>query len=78
MLGDLWGRYGLAGLALAIVLAVFFVSRVAILVTARSASALVLFLGIKAIWDLMFSPIESALTTLMPGVALAPVGVGHS
>jgi hypothetical protein len=75
VLGDLWAWYGLAGLALAIVLAVFFVSRVAMLATARSASALVLFLGIKAIWDLMFSPIESALTTLMLGVALlAPVG----
>lgn len=74
VLGDLWAWYGLAGLALAIVLAVFFVSRVAMLATARSASALVLFLGIKAIWDLMFSPIESALTTLVLGVALlAPV-----
>jgi hypothetical protein len=75
VLGDLWAWYGLAGLALAIVLAVFFVSRVAMLATARSASALVLFLGIKAIWDLMFSPIESALTTLVLGLALlAPVG----
>lgn len=70
VLGDLWAWYGLAGLALALVLAVFFVSRVAMLATARSASALVLFLGIKAMWDLMFSPVESALTTLMLGVAL--------
>jgi hypothetical protein len=74
VLGDLWAWYGLAGLALGLVLAVFFVSRVAMLATARSASALVLFLGIKALWDLMFSPAESALPTLMLGVALlAPV-----
>jgi hypothetical protein len=70
VLGDLWAWYGLPGLALAILLAVFFVSRVAVLATARSASALVLFLGIKGIWDLMFSPAESALTTLVLGVAL--------
>ena len=68
--GDLWAWYGLAGFALAVVLAVFFVSRVAMLATARSASALVLFLGIKAMWDLMFSPVETSLTTLVLGVAL--------
>jgi hypothetical protein len=74
VVGDLWAWYGLAGFVLAVVLAVFFVSRVAMLATARSASALVLFLGIKAMWDLMFSPAESALTTLVLGVALlAPV-----
>jgi hypothetical protein len=49
------------------------------LATARSASALVLFLGIKAMWDLMFSPAETSLTTLVLGVALlAPAGVGWS
>ncbi|GAB2504788.1 hypothetical protein GCM10027063_50050 [Promicromonospora xylanilytica] len=68
--GDLWAWYGLAGLALAVVLAVFFVSRVAMLTTSRSASALVLFLGIKAMWDLLFSPAETSLTTLVLGVGL--------
>ncbi|WP_454851905.1 hypothetical protein [Promicromonospora soli] len=70
VLGDFWAWYGIPGLVLAIVLAVFFVSRVAVLATARSASALVLFLGIKAMWDLMFSPAETSLTTLVLGVAL--------
>ena len=70
VVGDLWAWYGLAGLALGVVLAVFFVSRVAMLATARSASALVLFLGIKAMWDLLFSPAESGLSTLVLGVAL--------
>lgn len=68
--GDLWAWYGLPGLALAVVLMVFFVSRVAMLASARAAPALVLFLGIKSMWDLMFSPAESALTTLVLGVAL--------
>lgn len=79
VLGDLWAWYGLAGLALAVVLAVFFVSRVAMLATARAAPALLLFLGIKGLWDLMFSPAESALTTLVLGLALlAPLGAGRS
>lgn len=76
VLGDLWAWYGLAGFALAVVLAVFFVSRVAMLATARAAPALMLFLGIKGIWDLMFSPVESALSTLLLGVAmLAPLAM---
>jgi hypothetical protein len=78
VLGDFWAWYGLPGLVLALVLAVFFVSRVAMLATARAAPALVLFLGIKAVWDVMFSPAESALTTLVLGVALlAPLTVGR-
>jgi hypothetical protein len=78
VIGDFWAWYGIPGLVLVILLAVFFVSRVSMLATARSASALVLFLGIKAMWDLMFSPAETSLTTLVLGVALlAPAGIGR-
>ncbi|MGI5189623.1 hypothetical protein ACQEVI_15905 [Promicromonospora sp. CA-289599] len=76
VIGDFWAWYGIPGLVLAILVAVFFVSRVSVLVTARSASALVLFLAIKAMWDLMFSPAETSLTTLVLGIALlAPLAV---
>ena len=78
VLGDFWAWYGIPGLVLAVLLAVFFVSRVSMLATARSASALLLFLGIKAVWDLMFSPAETSLTTLVLGVALlAPMGAAR-
>lgn len=70
VIGDFWAWYGIPGLILAILLAVFFVSRVSVLTTMRSASALVLFLAVKAMWDLMFSPAETSLTTLVLGVAL--------
>ena len=76
VIGDFWAWYGIPGLVLVVLLAVFFVTRLSVLATARSASALVLFLGIKAMWDLMFSPAETSLTTLVLGVALlAPLRV---
>jgi hypothetical protein len=68
--GDFWAWYGIPGLVLAILLVAFFVSRVSVVVTARSASALVLFLVVKAMWDLMFSPAETSLTTLVLAVGL--------
>jgi len=70
VIGDFWAWYGLPGLALAVLLAIFFVSRVSKLATTRTASALVLFLAIKSMWDLMFSPAETSLTTLILGVGL--------
>ena len=76
VIGDFWAWYGIPGLVLALLLVAFFVSRVSVLVTARSASALVLFLVIKMMWDLMFSPAETSLTTLVLGMALlAPLTV---
>jgi hypothetical protein len=70
VIGDFWAWYGIPGLVLAVLLVAFFVSRVSVVVTARSGSALVLFLVIKAMWDLMFSPAETSLTTLVLGIAL--------
>ncbi|MEU4384405.1 hypothetical protein [Promicromonospora sp. NPDC023805] len=76
VIGDFWAWYGIPGLVLTLLLAAFFLIRVSVVVTARSASALVLFLVIKAMWDLMFSPAETSLTTLVLGVALlAPLTV---
>ena len=70
VIGDYWAWHGIPGLALAVFLAVLFVSRLSMLATSRSASALVLFLGIKGMWDLLFSPAETSLTTLVLGVGL--------
>lgn len=70
VIGDLWAWCGIPGLALAVVLLFFFVVRTAVLTTGRAASALLLFLGVKSIWNLLFAPLESALTVLVLAVAL--------
>lgn len=76
VIGDLWAWCGIPGLALAIVLLVFLVTRTAVLTTGRAASALLLFLGVKSIWNLLFAPLESALTVLVLAVALmAPLAL---
>jgi hypothetical protein len=70
VIGDLWAWSGVPGLALAAVLLIFLVVRTAVLTTQRAASALILFLGVKSIWNLLFAPLESALTVLVLAVAL--------
>jgi hypothetical protein len=70
VIGDLWAWCGIPGLALAAVLLLFLVARTAVLTTGRAASALLLFLGVKSIWNLLFAPLESALTVLVLAVAL--------
>jgi hypothetical protein len=76
VIGDLWAWCGIPGLALAGVLLVFLVTRTAVLTTGRAASALLLFLGVKSIWNLLFAPLESALTVLVLAVALmAPLAL---
>ncbi|MEU4361787.1 hypothetical protein [Promicromonospora sp. NPDC023987] len=70
VIGDLWAWCGVPGLALAAVLLAFFVVRTAVLTTGRAASALVLFLGVKSVWNLLFAPLESALTVFVLAVAL--------
>lgn len=76
VIGDLWAWSGIPGLLLATVLLLFFVVRTAVLTTGRAASGLLLFLGVKSIWNLLFAPLESALTVLVLAVALmAPLAL---
>ncbi|WP_253868995.1 hypothetical protein [Promicromonospora umidemergens] len=70
VIGDLWAWCGIPGLVLAAVLLVFLVARTAVLTTGRAASALLLFLGVKSVWNLLFAPLESALPILVLAVAL--------
>jgi hypothetical protein len=70
VIGDLWAWCGIPGLALSVVLLIFLVARTAVLTTGRAASALLLFLGVKSVWNLLFAPLESALAVLVLAVAL--------
>ncbi|MGO2660317.1 hypothetical protein [Mycetocola reblochoni] len=75
VIGDLWLRYGLVGLALAVALVVITVSSVVRRIRFNLASALLIFLGIRMLWNLFFSPLASSelLTILFLTIALPHV-----
>jgi len=64
---DLWAAAGFAGIALMLVMVWLLVTALSESLSVRTASAVLLYLCVRSLWDLGFSPIYSAL----PGVALA-------
>ncbi len=71
VIGDLWILFGLGGLAFAILLGIAIGSGVIRSLAEGAASAVVVFLALRSLWDLFFSPIGSAVLTLPIAVALA-------
>ena len=72
--GDMWAFYGLVGLVLAAVIALVVLRGLAIALSGRSASGLLLLLGWWTAWNLLFSPLLSAAPslTLILGLVLVP------
>ena len=64
---DVWAAAGFAGIALTLVMLWLLVTGLSESLGVRTASAVLLYLCVRSIWDLGFSPIYSAL----PGVSLA-------
>ena len=60
VLGDTWAAFGLVGIALVVVVLWCSVGSLVTLVQARVASALVLFLGVRLLWNAFFSPLYSS------------------
>jgi hypothetical protein len=60
VLGDTWAAFGLAGIALVVAVLWWSVGSLVTLVQARVASALVLFLGVRLLWNTFFSPLYSS------------------
>lgn len=67
---DLWSQCGILGLALAAALFVVVLMGMVDLVLTGTATAVVLFLGIKGLWDIGFSPIYTGLPTIALAVGL--------
>ena len=67
---DLWVTMGIPGLVFALALGAGCVLWILHAVAARQASALVLFLAVYSLWNLMFSPFYSAVPTLGLAVGL--------
>lgn len=80
VIGDLWLRCGLAGLAFALVILGIIVGGAASRLAGGSGRALTTFLAVQVIWDAMFSPFYyPAVQVLMLGVALlATLSAGPS
>lgn len=71
--GDLWIRFGLVGLALAALIAWLTIYGLGHGIAHRSGSAVVIYLGVRTCWDLLFSPIYSSVPSLMLFLGLALV-----
>ncbi|PPF66128.1 hypothetical protein C5E16_12365 [Clavibacter michiganensis] len=83
VLGDLWTRFGWAGILLTIAILVVLVAAAGTAVTHRMAAALLVYVVVKSLWNIPFSPLFSAvpLLVLALGLSLAPparqAAVGH-
>ncbi|RWZ59555.1 hypothetical protein ELQ92_12035 [Labedella populi] len=80
IVGDLWILYGLAGAALALV---FFFTTFQILshgLAHRAASALIIWLAVRMLWNLLFSPVHSSVPLIMLflGIGLVARATEHT
>lgn len=70
MFGDMWSRWGIAGLVLLAFIVVLLVRGLLLAVGQRRASGLLLFLGFWELWNTFFSPLLSAYPTTLLVIAL--------
>jgi hypothetical protein len=72
--GDLWARYGWVGVAFGAAILVIALRCTAAAITRNSASALVVYLTVRAAWDFAFSPLLTSvlMLTVLAGLVLSP------
>jgi hypothetical protein len=70
LLGDFWAAYGPAGALLMLLVAGLAVRYIGHSVARNVGTALGLFLAVRTLWDVFFSPVPSTLDHLMLAVAL--------
>jgi hypothetical protein len=70
VVGDLWAWYGVPGLALAVLMTVLILTGVARSVAAGTGAAVVIYLGVKLLWALLFGPFYSAATLIVITIGL--------
>lgn len=77
VIGDLWATTGIAGIAMAIMIAVIAITGVVRRVAAGTASGLYLFLICWTAWNLLFSPLISATPSLILLLGLSLTSRDH-
>lgn len=70
IVGDLWAWFGLAGLALAAAFVVLILRGLGHAVGSGTAAAVVIYLGIKLLWALLFGPLYSSATLIIITIGL--------
>lgn len=70
VVGDLWAWFGIPGLALAALIVVLVLAGLARSVASGTAAAVVVYLGVKMLWALLFGPVYSSATLIIITVGL--------
>lgn len=70
VVGDLWAWFGLAGLALAGVFVLLILRGLGRSVGSGTAAAVVIYLGVKLLWALLFGPLYSSATLIIITIGL--------
>lgn len=65
VIGDFWAGFGIPGLLLALLILVLIVHSIGVHVSSNTASAVLLYLGVKAVWFLFFGPFFSSSVLLV-------------
>lgn len=79
VLADLWAAYGLPGVLVAAIVLWFVVRHLTDAIARRTAAGLLVYLCVRTLWDLGFSPLYSSVTLLSLTVALVlpPTSSAH-
>ncbi|WP_445338041.1 hypothetical protein [Clavibacter sp. CFBP 8614] len=70
LVGDLWTRFGLIGIALSVVILVVVLTGAARSVAHRAGAAVLVYVAVKTLWNLPFSPLYSSIPLLVLAVGL--------
>jgi hypothetical protein len=73
VIGDLWARFGIAGVLLAVTILFLTLRGMSLRLVSRSASAIVLFLGVNFLWNIAFGPLLSSIPTIILLVGLVVI-----
>ncbi|MDJ0337988.1 O-antigen ligase family protein [Cryobacterium sp. PH31-O1] len=65
IIGDFWAGFGIPGLLLALIMLALIVRSIGVHVSSNTASAVLLYLGVKAVWFLFFGPFFSSSVLLV-------------
>lgn len=78
VVGDFWAGLGIPGLLLAVIILVLIARGIGVHVSNNTASAVLLFLGIKAFWFMFFGPFFSSSVLLILVLGLLITRTGQS
>jgi hypothetical protein len=76
LFGDFWAFFGIPGIALIVVIAIILVRGLSVRVAHNVASAVLIYVAVRTLWNIPFGPVYSSvpLLILATGLALLPAG----